>query len=215
MVADSRAGFRHDRSLVAVQPATAQPGRHRLRPLAFRSAAIHRPQHIHSQRGLSLEQPYLMLEFFELTANGNVYYRVATEDGLAEIGNPSCRCRRSRWSPASRSFSTPSTWASRYGWRRWRGRWIRRFTTIKGTYNRPGRRKPGDPAGLPASGAGALGGTRPRGGDDQRVGGHLERFHGAAAARTVARGSCKPFCGRSKPRERVGDAREVQPSSTP
>ncbi|KDB97045.1 sensor histidine kinase [Bordetella bronchiseptica] len=38
--------------------------------------------------GLSLEQPYLMLEFFELTANGNVYYRVATEDGLAEIGNP-------------------------------------------------------------------------------------------------------------------------------
>lgn len=29
-----------------------------------------------------------MLEFFELTANGNVYYRVATEDGLAEIGNP-------------------------------------------------------------------------------------------------------------------------------
>lgn len=38
--------------------------------------------------GLSLELPYLMLEFFELTANGNVYYRVATEDGLAEIGNP-------------------------------------------------------------------------------------------------------------------------------
>lgn len=38
--------------------------------------------------GLSLELPYLMLEFFELTANGSVYYRVATEDGLAEIGNP-------------------------------------------------------------------------------------------------------------------------------
>lgn len=38
--------------------------------------------------GLAMEQPYLMLEFFELTANGNVYYRVATEDGLAEIGNP-------------------------------------------------------------------------------------------------------------------------------
>ncbi|CAM3992569.1 sensor histidine kinase [Bordetella tumulicola] len=37
--------------------------------------------------GLSLEQPYLMLEFFELTANGSLYYRVATEDGLAEIGN--------------------------------------------------------------------------------------------------------------------------------
>lgn len=39
--------------------------------------------------GLSLELPYLMLEFFELTANGDVFYRVATEDGLAEIGNPS------------------------------------------------------------------------------------------------------------------------------
>jgi len=37
--------------------------------------------------GLSLELPYVMLEFFELTANGSVYYRVATEDGLAEIGN--------------------------------------------------------------------------------------------------------------------------------
>lgn len=40
-----------------------------------------------SSGGLSFEQPYLMLEFFELTANGNVYFRVATEDGLAEIGN--------------------------------------------------------------------------------------------------------------------------------
>lgn len=38
--------------------------------------------------GLAMEQPYLMLEFFELTANGNVFYRVATEDGLAEIGHP-------------------------------------------------------------------------------------------------------------------------------
>ncbi|MVW78392.1 sensor histidine kinase [Bordetella sp. 02P26C-1] len=37
--------------------------------------------------GLSFEQPYLMLEFFELTADGNVYFRIATEDGLAEIGN--------------------------------------------------------------------------------------------------------------------------------
>ncbi|WP_460873796.1 sensor histidine kinase [Paralcaligenes ginsengisoli] len=37
--------------------------------------------------GLSLEQPYLLLEFFELTANERVYYRVMTEDGLAEIGN--------------------------------------------------------------------------------------------------------------------------------
>lgn len=38
--------------------------------------------------GLAMEQPYLLLEFFELTANGNVYYRVSTEDNLAEIGNP-------------------------------------------------------------------------------------------------------------------------------
>jgi len=37
--------------------------------------------------GLSVELPYQMLEFFELTANENVYYRVMTEDGLAEIGN--------------------------------------------------------------------------------------------------------------------------------
>jgi len=38
--------------------------------------------------GLAMEQPYLLLEFFELTANGNVYFRVSTEDTLAEIGNP-------------------------------------------------------------------------------------------------------------------------------
>lgn len=38
--------------------------------------------------GLSVEQPYLLLEFFELTVNGRVYFRVASEDGLVEIGNP-------------------------------------------------------------------------------------------------------------------------------
>lgn len=37
--------------------------------------------------GLSIELPYRMLEFFELTASGQVFYRVASEDGLAEIGN--------------------------------------------------------------------------------------------------------------------------------
>jgi two-component system, OmpR family, sensor histidine kinase TctE len=37
--------------------------------------------------GLGVELPYRMLEFFELTANGSVFYRVATEDGLVEIGN--------------------------------------------------------------------------------------------------------------------------------
>lgn len=38
--------------------------------------------------GLSVEQPYLLLEFFELTVDGSVYFRVATEDGLAEVGSP-------------------------------------------------------------------------------------------------------------------------------
>ena len=37
--------------------------------------------------GHGVELPYRMLEFFELTASGRVYYRVATEDGLVEIGN--------------------------------------------------------------------------------------------------------------------------------
>ncbi len=37
--------------------------------------------------GLGVELPYRMLEFFELTANGRVFYRVATDDGLVEIGN--------------------------------------------------------------------------------------------------------------------------------
>lgn len=38
--------------------------------------------------GLSVEMPYRMLEFFELTASGEVYFRVATEDGLVEVGSP-------------------------------------------------------------------------------------------------------------------------------
>lgn len=37
--------------------------------------------------GIGVELPYRMLEFFELTASGNVYFRVATEDGLVELGN--------------------------------------------------------------------------------------------------------------------------------
>ncbi len=37
--------------------------------------------------GVGVELPYRMLEFFELTASGRVYYRVATENGLVEIGN--------------------------------------------------------------------------------------------------------------------------------
>ncbi|MBP6900523.1 MAG: sensor histidine kinase N-terminal domain-containing protein [Burkholderiaceae bacterium] len=38
--------------------------------------------------GLSVEQPYRLFEFFELTASGTVHYRVATDDGLVEIGSP-------------------------------------------------------------------------------------------------------------------------------
>ena len=37
--------------------------------------------------GLGVELPYPMLEFFQLTSGGAVYFRVATEDGLVEIGN--------------------------------------------------------------------------------------------------------------------------------
>lgn len=37
--------------------------------------------------GLGVELPYRMLEFFQLTASGSVYYRVATEDGLVDIGD--------------------------------------------------------------------------------------------------------------------------------
>jgi two-component system, OmpR family, sensor histidine kinase TctE len=36
---------------------------------------------------LAVELPYRLLEFFELTASGHVYFRVATENGLVEIGN--------------------------------------------------------------------------------------------------------------------------------
>lgn len=38
--------------------------------------------------GVGVELPYLLLEFFELTASGTVHYKVATEDGLVEIGSP-------------------------------------------------------------------------------------------------------------------------------
>jgi two-component system sensor histidine kinase TctE len=37
--------------------------------------------------GLGVELPYRMLEFFELTASGTVYFRVGTEDGLVTIGD--------------------------------------------------------------------------------------------------------------------------------
>ena len=38
--------------------------------------------------GLSVEQPWRLFEFFQLAAGGTVHYRVATDDGLVEIGAP-------------------------------------------------------------------------------------------------------------------------------
>jgi len=38
---------------------------------------------------LSMEQPFIMLEFFELTADGRIHYRISTEDGKTEIGQSS------------------------------------------------------------------------------------------------------------------------------
>ena len=37
--------------------------------------------------GLAVELPYKLFEFFQLTATGNVYFRVATGDGMVEIGH--------------------------------------------------------------------------------------------------------------------------------
>ena len=37
--------------------------------------------------GLSVELPYRLFEFFELTASGQVYFRVSTSDGLVELGS--------------------------------------------------------------------------------------------------------------------------------
>ena len=38
--------------------------------------------------GLAVEQPYALFEFFQLAGNGPVHFRVATDDGLVEIGTP-------------------------------------------------------------------------------------------------------------------------------
>ena len=37
--------------------------------------------------GLSIELPYRLFEFFELTASGPVFFRIATSDGLVELGS--------------------------------------------------------------------------------------------------------------------------------
>lgn len=41
-----------------------------------------------SSGALAVELPYQMFEFFQLTASGAVYFRVATDDGQIEIGHP-------------------------------------------------------------------------------------------------------------------------------
>ena len=38
--------------------------------------------------GLSMEQPFYLLEFLELATQGSVYFRIATDDGLTEVGYP-------------------------------------------------------------------------------------------------------------------------------
>jgi two-component system, OmpR family, sensor histidine kinase TctE len=38
--------------------------------------------------GLAVEQPYRLFEFFQLSSGGEVHFRVATDDGLVEIGSP-------------------------------------------------------------------------------------------------------------------------------
>ena len=73
--------------------------------------------------GLSAELPYSMLEFFELTASGNVYFRVASSDGLVELGNADLPFLLARWSPAYRAFMTPPTLANPCGWPRTAARW--------------------------------------------------------------------------------------------
>ena len=49
-----------------------------------------------------------MLEFFELTASGSVYFRVATSDALVELGNADLPYRPARWSQGVPRFTTPS-----------------------------------------------------------------------------------------------------------
>ncbi len=39
--------------------------------------------------GVAMEQPFMMLQFFELTADGRVHYRISTEGGKTEIGQSS------------------------------------------------------------------------------------------------------------------------------
>ncbi len=43
---------------------------------------------VSTDAGLAVELPYRLFEIFQLTATGDVYFRVASADGLVEIGSP-------------------------------------------------------------------------------------------------------------------------------
>ncbi len=59
--------------------------------------------------GLSVELPYTMFEFFELTASGQVFFRVATSDGLVELGSADLPAP-----PASLALGVPAFYDAEY-----------------------------------------------------------------------------------------------------
>lgn len=77
--------------------------------------------------GLSVELPYRMLEFFELTASGQVFYRVASDDNLWKSETTVCRRRRCRWWTGSPSFMTVTILGCPCAWARIRARSDARF----------------------------------------------------------------------------------------
>lgn len=58
--------------------------------------------------GIGVELPYVLFEFFELTASGTVHYRIATEDGLVEIGSPDIPLPDAPLTPRMPQFQTLS-----------------------------------------------------------------------------------------------------------
>ena len=54
--------------------------------------------------GLAIELPYRLFELYELTASGDVYFRVATADGLVEIGSPDLPLPPAALSPGTPVF---------------------------------------------------------------------------------------------------------------
>ena len=66
--------------------------------------------------GLTAELPYSMLEFFELTASGSVYFRVATSDALVELGNADLPLPPRPLEPGVPRFTTPGILESPCAW---------------------------------------------------------------------------------------------------